>query len=103
MSVPFMHLNEKVYPDPWKFDPERFLTPGEKERSEAYLVPFGGGSRICIGKEFAIVTLYLAAAMLFHRFNMELHESSERDISFAHEMFAPFPPENSKGVWVKLE
>jgi cytochrome P450 len=103
MSIPSVHFNENIYPNPLSFDPERFLRPAEKERSEAYVVPFGGGSRICVGKEFALMTLYLATAMLFSRFEMELYESTERDVSMAHEMFAPFPPADSRGVWVKLK
>ncbi|RMZ82702.1 hypothetical protein DV738_g1466, partial [Chaetothyriales sp. CBS 135597] len=94
MDIPGVSLNPEAFPDPLKFDPERWLRPGEKERSEKFFVPYGRGQRICIGKEFANVSLYLAVANLFYRYDFEWHDTTEADLEMVHEMFAPFPGES---------
>lgn len=42
-----VHHNDKVFPDPEKFDPERFA--GVSNRSPYAYIPFSAGSRNCIG------------------------------------------------------
>ena len=49
MTHRLMHLNEKIYPDPWKFDPERWLQGEKSKELEKYWIPFSRGSRICLG------------------------------------------------------
>ena len=65
------HRLPDVFPDPEAFVPERF----ERERKAALprgaYVPFGGGSRICIGKRFGQTEVKLVAAMLGQRFRLE--------------------------------
>ena len=51
MSVPFMHFNTKLFPDPWHFDPERWLKGEESKELEKYLVPFSSGARACIAQQ----------------------------------------------------
>jgi cytochrome P450 family 6 len=53
-----LHYDPKYYPDPERFDPERF-TEDEKARRHHYVyLPFGEGPRICIGK-FAEYLTYI--------------------------------------------
>ncbi|XXG96360.1 hypothetical protein Hte_002642 [Hypoxylon texense] len=61
-----MHRNPAVYPDPLKFDPERWAKP-TKAMKDAF-VPFGGGSRVCLGMHLARMELRLATARFFTRF-----------------------------------
>ncbi len=67
------HVDPNVYPDPQQFDPDRF----DKSRAEgkqkpfAY-IPFGGGLRECIGKEFARLEIKLFAARLLREYQWEL-------------------------------
>ncbi|TXC89325.1 cytochrome P450 [Metabacillus litoralis] len=68
-----IHRNEKVFPEPEKFKPERFADKkGEDVPKFAYL-PFGGGSRSCIGSKFAIMetTLILAILVKEYKFKVE--------------------------------
>lgn len=45
------------FPDKDHFQPERFLSSPPGDPSRFQYIPFGGGSRMCVGKEFAKVLL----------------------------------------------
>ncbi|KAK1216896.1 hypothetical protein PQX77_020472 [Marasmius sp. AFHP31] len=45
----FVHRNPKIYPDPYKFRPERWLDPGMKAVESRFFVPFSKGPRSCLG------------------------------------------------------
>lgn len=49
MSTWMMHRSPAIFPDPDRFDPERWLDPSESARLGRYLVSFGKDSRQCIG------------------------------------------------------
>jgi cytochrome P450 family 135 len=49
-SIYLVHTREDVYPDPYAFKPERFLVGGPETFS---WIPFGGGTRRCLGAAFA--------------------------------------------------
>ncbi|MFM9032698.1 MAG: cytochrome P450 [Mycobacterium sp.] len=50
ISLLNLHRDPQVYPDPERFDPQRFLD--EKPNTFSW-VPFGGGTRRCVGAAFA--------------------------------------------------
>jgi cytochrome P450 len=49
-----MHRNPDVYPNPTKFDPERWTPEEEQKRSRYAWLPFSTGPRSCIGMAFAL-------------------------------------------------
>lgn len=67
------HQDEDIYPQSDVFDPERFNPhqPADKQASFGY-VPFGGGLRECIGKEFARLEMRLFASQMLRRYHWEL-------------------------------
>ena len=67
------HQDRSVYQSPEKFDPERFSPERNENKSQAFsYVPFGGGMRECLGKEFARLEMKMFAAILLRQYKWEL-------------------------------
>jgi retinoid hydroxylase len=64
------HLPE-LYPDPFRFDPDRFLPEREAALPRGAYIPFGGGSRMCLGKRFGEYELRTLASVLLTRMRFE--------------------------------
>lgn len=108
MSVPFTHHDESVFPDSYAFVPERWLdsngalggkTPDGRPL-ERFLMTFGKGGRQCVGINLARAEMYIAVAALVRRFEMDLFESSRRDVDLVHDLFLPQVDRRSRGVRV---
>lgn len=56
MVVPVLglHKDPEYFPDPEKFDPERFNEETKSRRPNYVYLPFGDGPRVCIGKSLFI-------------------------------------------------
>ncbi|XVF61757.1 hypothetical protein PTKIN_Ptkin08bG0156200 [Pterospermum kingtungense] len=60
----------RVWEDPLKFNPERFMESDVDVRGgDLRLAPFGAGRRVCPGKNLGLVTVNLWVAKLVQRFN----------------------------------
>jgi cytochrome P450 len=68
VSVTNMHLSPNVYPDPHRFDPERFTPEEEQKRSIYSWLPFSTGPRACIGSMFALQEAKTVLSMFLHKF-----------------------------------
>jgi cytochrome P450 len=66
------HHLPHVFPRPREFRPERFTAEGKSALPKGAYVPFGGGSRICIGMRFGQLEVKAIAAALVRRFEFEL-------------------------------
>lgn len=72
-NVPKTHEDSSVYTEPSEFDPERFAPSRAEDKSKPFShIPFGGGLRECIGKEFAKLEMKLFAALLVREYDWEL-------------------------------
>lgn len=63
------HQRQDLYPKPQEFQPERFI---EKQFSPYEFLPFGGGSRVCIGGTFALFEMKLILATILFNYQLEL-------------------------------
>lgn len=75
------HHSPKLWDDPEKFDPSRF----ERDKMKSYhpyaYYPFGGGPRLCIGQQFAMVEMQLSLMELIKNFKFKLKEGHPMELS----------------------
>jgi cytochrome P450 len=78
LNVYGMHRRAKYFPNPERFDPDRFRPEAEKDMVRMSYLPFGGGPRVCIGNQFALLEGQVVLAALAQRVTFEA--ASTRDI-----------------------
>jgi len=67
-----IHRDERFWPDPLEFRPERWLDePAQAARPKFAYFPFGGGGRVCIGEGFAWTEGTLLLAVMARRWRFE--------------------------------
>jgi cytochrome P450 len=71
-----LHRDPRFFPEPERFDPERFA-PGRVESipQHAY-IPFGAGPHLCIGNSFATMEMVLAVSTVVSRVRLALPPNS---------------------------
>ena len=72
--------NPDFFPDPLRFDPERFTPERKAGRPRFAYFPFGGGSRQCIGESFAWMEAILSLVTLAQRWRLRLVLSQKIDV-----------------------
>jgi cytochrome P450 len=70
MSPWVMHRDARLFPDPLKFDPDRWSTKDCRNLPKFAYFPFGAGPRQCIGASFAMMEAVLVLATIAQRFQL---------------------------------
>lgn len=75
------HQDNSIYTKPEQFDPQRFGPERAEDKSKPFShIPFGGGVRECLGKEFAKLEMKLFAALLVREYEWELVPGQNLDL-----------------------
>jgi cytochrome P450 len=75
-----LQRSEEFYPDPLRFDPDRFTPEQKAARPRFAYFPFGGGSRQCIGESFAWMEGVLVLATLAQRWRFRMVPGQQVDV-----------------------
>ena len=67
-----IHHDPRWWPAPERFDPERFTAERSVDRHKFAYLPFGGGPRVCIGSNFAMMEAQLVLATIAQRYRLRL-------------------------------
>jgi cytochrome P450 family 135 len=86
-SIRVIHRREDLYPDAGAFRPERFLVD---DPPDTYTwIPFGGGSRRCLGASFALMEMRIVLARVLERAALRAADRKPADVQFRAITLAP--------------
>ena len=74
LSPYVMQRDPRWFPDPERFDPERWTPEAREARPKFSYFPFGGGARVCIGERFAWMEGVLMIAAITQKWKLRLAE-----------------------------
>lgn len=94
------HHDPEFFPNPSKFDPDRFSEEIKATRHPFAFLPFGEGPRICIGLRFGLIQTKVGLAMLLRKFKFGVcHKTNiTLKIDNIHMLFVPLGE-----VWLNIE
>ena len=94
------HFDPKYFPNPEKFDPERFNEENIGNQNMSAYAPFGIGVRNCIGSRFALMTVKSILYELLLNFRFEVTQKTQIPMKYKKSMIN-IVAEN--GIWVDLK
>lgn len=77
----YIHRSPKYWENPDVFRPERFLN-GAKIKEGSYF-PFGGGPRLCIGNNFAMLEMKTLLIMMYQQLNINMQDKTHPDYQYS--------------------
>jgi len=72
MSQWVVHRDPRWWPNPERFDPDRWLPDAQASRPRLAYFPFGAGTRVCIGEAFAWMEGIIVLATIAQRWQLRL-------------------------------
>lgn len=98
LSILAVHRDDRFYDDPLSFRPDRWESDLEDELPEHAYMPFSGGRRTCIGRDFALLEATLVLATIGQ--NWEFEWKGEDD-SMAIEPELTLQTQDGLPMWMK--
>lgn len=95
-----IHRDPDIYPEPEKFDPERFSEENVNKRHPTAYIPFGNGPRSCIAYQFGIMTVKIILATLLNSYDFKLNSATEVPLKMDNLNVSLRPKD---GVWFDIK
>ena len=96
-----IHHNPQNYPNPQRFDPERFMPENRHKLIPYTFLPFGIGPRNCVGMRFALMEAKTAIAHIITKFKFV--RTANTEVPLQYKKFAIFlMPKNDIKVGVEI-
>jgi cytochrome P450 len=77
-----LHRDPQLYPDPEKFDPDRFTPEERSKRDQFAYLPFGAGPRNCVAMRFALMEVKVCLAHVIANFNFKRSPETKVPLEF---------------------
>ncbi|KAJ5697372.1 hypothetical protein N7488_011056 [Penicillium malachiteum] len=88
----FVHMDPTLFPEPEKFDPERWTRAADKgEHLSRFIVAFTKGSKQCLGMNLAYAEIYMTLAHIVRRFEFRPHETTPENLAVRRSMGVGVP------------
>ncbi|XXH01450.1 hypothetical protein Hte_007810 [Hypoxylon texense] len=87
MTTLLMHTDGKLYPDPTRFNPDRWMDTTVRGAADLKFAPFSRGTRICLGMHLAWAEMYLVLAALVRNFNFAIEGATASDFEMESDNF----------------
>ncbi|KAL3188742.1 hypothetical protein MRX96_022245 [Rhipicephalus microplus] len=95
-----IHMDPRYWPEPHKFDPERFFDENVASRACIAYQPFGAGPRNCVGERLAILAITYTVARVVQKYRLALGESQKKNLEL-HFYAGMSAPQN--GPYLKFQ
>ncbi|KAI4464094.1 cytochrome p450 [Holotrichia oblita] len=95
-----IHLDPQYYPNPDRFDPERFSDENKGKISPYTFLPFGTGPRNCIGSRFAILETKMIFFYILSKFSIVVTEKTQIPLVLDKNSISI---QGKNGMWVGLQ
>ncbi|RZC38629.1 cytochrome P450 6a14 [Asbolus verrucosus] len=99
--IPILGLQNdpEYYPDPAKYDPERFNDENKNARPAFTWMPFGEGPRICIGLRFGMLQTKIGLTTLLRNYRVTLDSRTQQPLKMDPKAFITT---SDKGIWLNI-
>lgn len=95
-----LHHDPKYYPEPDRFDPERFSEEEKQKRHHYVYLPFGEGPRLCIGMRFGLMQAKVGLVSLLSKYQIIVSEKTPIPLVIDTKSFILAP---RGGMWLKIK
>ncbi|KAK4878612.1 hypothetical protein RN001_011118 [Aquatica leii] len=100
ISIMGIHHDPEYFPEPEKFDPERFSLENKQKLNHFSYMPFGEGPRLCIGSRFAYLQMRIALSSLIQNYKFTLNEQTKLPMKIDPKSLVIYPMDP---IWLDVE